>query len=224
MFTGIVEEIGEVVATRSAGDVVVLTVRGPLVASDAKLGDSIAVNGVCLTVVDVGDPGRAESATGTAGDTRAAGGFSVELVPETLKRTGFAGVGAGTRVNLERAVTVGGRLGGHIVQGHVDGVSTLLDRTPGARSDELRFGLAPDLARYVVEKGSITVDGVSLTVAATDGATFTVALIPTTLAHTTLGSLASGDTVNIEVDVVAKYVERLVGGYGGSGRERAVER
>ena len=204
MFTGIVEEIGEVVAVRSTDDVMVLTVRGPLVASDARLGDSIAVNGVCLTVVDL------------AGD---AGVFSVELVPETLKRTGLADVGTGTRVNLERAVAVGGRLGGHIVQGHVDGVSTLLGRRPGPRSDELHFSLAPDPARYVVEKGSITVDGVSLTVAGVRGDSFTVALIPTTLAHTTLGALAAGDTVNIEVDVVAKYVERLARGYGDPGRD-----
>ena len=213
MFTGIVEEIGEVVEARTADDVMVLTVRGPLVCSDARLGDSIAVNGVCLTVVEVG--GSATGAEGTGGG--AAGTFSVELVPETLKRTGLADVAEGRRVNLERAMAVGGRLGGHIVQGHVDGVSTLLQRAPGTRSDELRFGLAPDLARYVVEKGSITVDGVSLTVAATDAGSFTVALIPTTLAHTTLGALAPGDTVNIEVDVVAKYVERLVGGYGGRG-------
>jgi riboflavin synthase len=237
VFTGIVEEIGEVVAARDTDDVLVLTVRGPVVASDARPGDSIAVNGVCLTVVEVGAPATGSaapgsaatgsaagrtSATGTAGPGGVgAGGFTVELVPETLKRTSLADVGAGTRVNLERAVAVGGRLGGHIVQGHVDGVSTLLRRTPGARSDELRFALPPDLARYVVEKGSITVDGVSLTVAATDGTTFTVALIPTTLAHTTLGARVAGDTVNLEVDVVAKYVERLTRGYG---EQRTVER
>ena len=217
MFTGIVEEIGEVVATRSTDDVLVLTVRGPLVASDARLGDSIAVSGVCLTVVEVGGPD-------TGPDT--VGAFSVELVPETLKRTSLAGADAGTRVNRERAGAVGGRLGGHVVQGHVDGVATLLRRTPGARSDELCFALPPDLARYVVEKGSITVDGVSLTVAGTDGATFTVALIPTTLAHTTLGARAAGDTVNIEVDVVAKYVERLTRGYQdpGDGEQWTVQR
>jgi riboflavin synthase len=218
VFTGIVEEIGEVVAARSTDDVLVLTVRGPVVASDARPGDSIAVNGVCLTVVEVGGPDTETSATGAEGLGGAgAGGFSVELVPETLKRTSLADVGEGTRVNLERAVAVGGRLGGHIVQGHVDGVSTLLSRTPGTRSDELRFALPPDLTRYVVEKGSITVDGVSLTVADTAGATFTVALIPTTLAHTTLGARAPGDTVNLEVDVVAKYVERLTRGYGHAG-------
>jgi riboflavin synthase len=203
VFTGIVEEIGEVVDVREDADVVVLSVRGRTVTSDAKHGDSIAVNGVCLTVVD---PDSGADAT-----------FTVELVPETLKRSSLSAMTAGTRVNLERAVPAGGRLGGHIVQGHVDGVASLLSRTPGERSDELRFSLPPDLARYVVEKGSITVDGVSLTVAGTDGATFTVALIPTTLAHTTLGARAAGDTVNLEVDVVAKYVERLVRGYVGAG-------
>jgi riboflavin synthase len=231
VFTGIVEEIGEVVAARTTDDVVVLTVRGPVVAADARLGDSIAVNGVCLTVVALGtDTGAAGPPTGGVDEL---GTFSVELVPETLKRTSLAGAGGGTRVNLERAVAVGGRLGGHIVQGHVDGVGALLRRTPGPRSDELRFSLAPDLARYVVEKGSITVDGVSLTVAGTDGATFDVALIPATLAHTTLGALAQGDTVNLEVDVVAKYVESLTRGYAGAaaapaaaraGEQRTVER
>jgi riboflavin synthase len=176
MFTGIVEEIGEVVAVRESADVVVFTVRGRTVTSDARHGDSIAVNGVCLTVVD---PHGSTDGTFTA-------------------------------------VPVNGRLGGHIVQGHVDGVATLLSRTPGERTDELRFSLAPDLARYVVEKGSITVDGVSLTVAGVSGDAFTVALIPTTLTHTTLGSLQPGDTVNLEVDVVAKYVERLTAGYSGA--------
>ena len=213
MFTGIVEEIGEVVAVRRAEEVLELTVRGPVVSSDAGHGDSIAVSGVCLTVTAVDAPlAGAEAAPGGSGGT-----FRVELVPETLARTSLAGIRAGTRVNLERAVAVGGRLGGHIVQGHVDGVGSLLRRDPGARSDELTFGLPAHLARYVVEKGSITVDGVSLTVAATDGATFSVALIPTTLTHTTLGSRAVGDTVNLEVDVVAKYVERLVAGYAPGG-------
>jgi riboflavin synthase len=195
VFTGIVEEIGEVVAVHRTDEVLVLTVHGPTVCSDARHGDSIAVSGVCLTVT---------------GASAAEGTFRVELVPETLARSSLAGVVEGTRVNLERAVAAGGRLGGHIVQGHVDGVGTLCSRAPGVRSDELRFTLPAGLARYVVEKGSITVDGVSLTVAATDGETFTVALIPTTLAHTTLGARAPGDTVNLEVDVVAKYVERLV--------------
>lgn len=199
MFTGIVEEIGEVLAVRQTADVVALTVRGPTVTADAAPGDSIAVNGVCLTVTD-----RAGGVDGT---------FTVELVPETLRRSSLSGVAAGTRVNLERAVAVGGRLGGHIVQGHVDGVATLLSRAPGERSAELAFSLTPGLARYVVEKGSITVDGVSLTVAAVTSDAFTVALIPTTLANTTLGIRAPGDTVNLEVDVVAKYVERFTSGY-----------
>ena len=215
MFTGIVEEIGEVAAVRRTDEVLELTIRGPTVSSDARHGDSIAVSGVCLTVTAV------EAAADPAADGPG-GTFRVELVPETLARTSLAGVRAGTRVNLERAVAVGGRLGGHIVQGHVDGVGSLLQRDPGVRSDELRFSLPAHLTRYVVEKGSITVDGVSLTVAGTDGATFSVALIPTTLTHTTLGSRAVGDTVNLEVDVVAKYVERLMVGYapGGDGAAR----
>ncbi len=199
MFTGIVEEMGEVLAVAESAEVVVFTVRGRVVTGDAGHGDSIAVNGVCLTVID---PDGATDGT-----------FRVELVPETLRRSSLGAVTAGVAVNLERAVPVGGRLGGHIVQGHVDGVATLLSRAPAERSDELRFSLTPDLARYVVEKGSITVDGVSLTVAGVDADGFTVALIPTTLADTTLGVRAPGDTVNIEVDVLAKYVERLTAGY-----------
>ncbi|MCO1658790.1 riboflavin synthase [Pseudonocardia humida] len=200
MFTGIVEEIGEVLAVRESAEVAVLTVRGPTVTTDARHGDSIAVNGVCLTVID--------AVTAPGGGT-ADGTFTVELVPETLKRTSLAAAAPGAKVNLERAVPVGGRLGGHIVQGHVDGVATLLTRTPGERSDELTFSLPVDLARYVALKGSIAVDGVSLTVAGVTDDTFSVALIPTTLAETTLGAREPGDTVNLEVDVVAKYVERL---------------
>jgi riboflavin synthase len=199
MFTGIVEEIGEVLDVRESAEVVVLTVLGTTVTSDAAHGDSIAVNGVCLTVID------------PAGSTD--GTFTVELVPETLKRSSLGAVAAGARVNLERAVAVSGRLGGHIVAGHVDGVATLLARHPAQRSAELVFSLPPELSRYVVEKGSITVDGVSLTVAGVTSDTFTVALIPTTLAHTTLGMRHPGDTVNLEVDVVAKYVEKLAAGY-----------
>ncbi|NMI00049.1 riboflavin synthase [Pseudonocardia acidicola] len=207
MFTGIVEEVGEIVDVRRTDEVVALTVRGPTVTGDAAHGDSIAVNGVCLTVIDE------EGATD--------GTFTVELVPETLRRSSLSGIEPGAKVNLERALPAGGRLGGHIVQGHVDGVGTVLSRTPGERSDEVRFELPPELARYVVEKGSIAVDGVSLTVAATDGRTFTVALIPTTLADTTLGVRRAGDSVNLEVDVVAKYVERLTAGYLGDSGEEA---
>jgi riboflavin synthase len=215
VFTGIVEEVGEVVAVHRTDELLELTVRGPIVSSDARHGDSIAVSGVCLTVTAVDATAVEAAVDPTVGGT--GGTFRVELVPETLARTSLAGVRAGTRVNLERAVSVGGRLGGHIVQGHVDGVGTLLSRDPGGRSDELRFRLPAHLTRYVVEKGSITVDGVSLTVADTDGSTFSVALIPTTLTHTTLGSCAVGDTVNLEVDVVAKYVERLLVGYASGG-------
>jgi riboflavin synthase len=196
MFTGIVEEVGEILAVRESAEVVVLTVRGPTVTSDAAHGDSIAVNGVCLTVIDP--------------DGSTEGTFTVELVPETLKRSSLSAVTAGLGVNLERAVAAGGRLGGLIMQGHVDGVATLLRRSPSERSDEMVFSLPPDLARYVVEKGSIAVDGVSLTVAEVTDDTFAVALIPTTLANTTLGVRQPGDTVNIEVDVIAKYVEKLV--------------
>ncbi|GEL16626.1 riboflavin synthase [Pseudonocardia asaccharolytica] len=210
MFTGIVEEVGEIVDVRQDDEVVVLTVRGPKVSADAAHGDSIAVNGCCLTVIDD---------EGVSGDQ-----FRVEVVPETLRRTALGSVVAGSKVNLERALPAGGRLGGHIVQGHVDGVGVLVSRTPGERSDEVRFSLPGTLSRYVVEKGSIAVDGVSLTVAGTDPETFTVALIPTTLADTTLGTRRPGDTVNLEVDIVAKYVERLSADYlGGSGGEARIQ-
>ena len=196
MFTGIVEEVGEVREVREQDDVVRLVISGPVVASDTRHGDSIAVNGVCLTAVEVDGAD-----------------FSVELVPETLRRSSLAGVATGARVNLERAMSNGQRFGGHIMQGHVDGTATVISHTPGERTAEIRFRLGDGLARYVVEKGSIAVDGVSLTVASVDRDSFSVALIPTTLADTTLGVRQSGDQVNIEVDVLAKYVERLVSGY-----------
>lgn len=189
MFTGIVEELGEVVEV-VAGPATRLTVRGPLVSADATRGDSIAVNGVCLTVVDV-----------------AGGTFSVDVVAETLSRSSLATVGAGDAVNLERAATLATRLGGHLVQGHVDGVGTLLERTAGGR---IRVGVPAGLSRYLVEKGSVTVDGVSLTVVEAGADFFTVALIPTTLAITTLGRTPVGGRLNLEVDVIAKYVERLL--------------
>jgi len=201
VFTGIVEELGEVVEI-TAGPVARLTVRGPLVSGDARPGDSIAVNGVCLTVVDV-----------------AGGTFTVDVVAETLARSSLAAVAAGDRVNLERAATPATRLGGHLVQGHVDGTGTLLARGPGG---EVRIGLPAGLSRYLVEKGSITVDGVSLTVVEAGADSFTVALIPTTLAVTTLGRTPVGGRVNLEVDVVAKSVERLLStadGTVGGGQE-----
>jgi len=196
MFTGIVEEVGEVREVREQADVVRLVIHGPTAASDARHGDSIAVSGVCLTAVDIDGAN-----------------FSVEMMPETLRRSSLHGVTPGTRVNLERAMSNGQRFGGHIMQGHVDGTATVMSHTPGERTAEIRFRLEPGLARYVVEKGSIAVDGVSLTVASVDRDSFTVALIPTTLAETTLAALRPGDRVNIEVDVLAKYVERLVSGY-----------
>jgi riboflavin synthase len=193
MFTGIVEELGEVVALEHDGDSARLTVRGPLVVSDAVHGASIAVNGVCLTVVDVKDDA-----------------FTVDVMKETLDRSSLSALAAGSPVNLERPVRPTDRLGGHIVQGHVDGVGRIVSREPGERWEVVTVGLPADLARYVVDKGSITVDGISLTVVEARADTFTVALIPTTLELTTLGRKEPGDAVNLEVDVVAKYVERLV--------------
>ena len=194
MFTGIVEELGEVVEVVDLGDAARLTVRGPLVTSDAGPGDSIAVNGVCLTVVDT-----------------ASGVFTADVMRETLARTSLGALEVGSPVNLERPVTLAARLGGHLVQGHVDGTGELLERVPGHRWEILRIELPPDLARYVVTKGSIAVDGVSLTVVEVGPDWFTVSLIPTTLDLTTLGGKQPGDAVNLEVDVVAKYVERLLG-------------
>jgi riboflavin synthase len=198
MFTGIIEELGELVRwSDTAGDSALIAVRAPLVASDARHGDSIAVNGVCLTVVDV------------SGDV-----FTADVMGETLRRSALGALGPDDPVNLERAATLGTRLGGHLVQGHVDGVGTLLSREPSPHWDTVRFALPPALARYVVEKGSITVDGVSLTVAAVGPDWFAVGLIPTTLKLTTLGRKEAGDPVNLEVDVIAKYVERLMGDRG----------
>ncbi len=195
MFTGIVEEMGEVVrVTETGGDSALVTVRGPLVTADARHGDSIAVNGVCLTVVDV--------------DVDA---FTADVMGETLRRSSLGALRPGSGVNLERAATLGTRLGGHLVQGHVDGVGQILAREPAEQWETVRFSLPPRLARYVVEKGSITVDGVSLTVAAAGDDWFSVGLIPTTLTLTVLGTKRVGDPVNLEVDVVAKYVERLLG-------------
>jgi riboflavin synthase len=200
VFTGIVEELGEVVALEEFGDAARLIVRGPLVTAGAAVGDSIAVNGVCLTV------------TGAS-----AGTFSADVMGETLSRSGLGALGAGSAVNLERPLRLGGRLGGHIVQGHVDGTGTILERRPGEHWDVMRIAVPLPLARYVVEKGSIAVDGVSLTVSAL-GAGLTggpdwieVSLIPETLARTTLGRKQPGETVNLEVDMIAKYVERLLG-------------
>ena len=200
MFTGIVEELGHVVSVEQlADDSARLVVSGPVVTGDARHGDSIAVNGVCLTVVDLG-----------------AGSFSADVMAETLKRSSLGALSAGDRVNLERPMAADGRFGGHIVQGHVDGRGTIRGRRRSANWEVVEVDLPADLARFVVPKGSITVDGVSLTVVdVVDGAQpwFSVSLIPTTLADTTLGTKDVGDPVNLEVDVIAKYVERLVGAH-----------
>jgi riboflavin synthase len=212
MFTGIVEELGEIVLvektaiasdTRSAR----VTIRGPEVTSDAAHGDSIAVSGVCLTVIGIG-----------AGE--AAGTFTAELMAETLARTTALGWAPGTRVNLERSVTPATRLGGHIVQGHVDGVGTLVSRTENSGYDDVAIAVPADLGRYIAAKGAVAVDGISLTVIDVSDApaqpgrpgmtTFTLGIIPETRAATTMGRREPGDRVNIEVDVMAKYVERLL--------------
>ncbi|MFN2478695.1 MAG: riboflavin synthase [Pseudonocardiaceae bacterium] len=195
MFTGIVEELGELVSREERPDAARFTVRGPLTSSDARPGDSIAVNGVCLTVVDVD------------GEV-----FSADVIGETLRRSSLGPARRGERLNLERAAKLGHRLGGHLVQGHVDGTGTLLSRTPpqqGAPWELVRIGIPAGLSRYLVEKGSITVDGVSLTVIDVDADAFSIGLIPTTQQLTTLGVRRPGELVNLEVDVIAKYVERL---------------
>lgn len=197
MFTGIVEELGTVAAIEEQGDAIRLTVRASTVLEGTALGDSIAVNGCCLTVV------ASDEDTWTA-----------DVMQETLDKTSLLGVAAGDRVNLERAVTVDKRLGGHIVQGHVDGVGEVLRRTPSEHWEVVEISMPPELGRYLVDKGSITVDGVSLTVVEAKDASFTVSLIPETLARTTLGTRQPGDRVNLEFDVIAKHVEKLlVGGY-----------
>lgn len=201
MFTGIVEELGRVTAIEHLADSARLGVRGLLVTDDAVHGASISVNGVCLTVVTVD-----------------AGEFTVDVMRETLERSSLGSVRPGDPVNLERAMRADGRFGGHVVQGHVDGTATLVERVPGDRWEIVRFTLPEGLARYVVEKGSITVDGVSLTVASVDERSFTVSLIPTTLELTTLGSKGVGDLVNLEVDVIAKYIERLLEAREGGAR------
>ena len=197
MFTGIVEELGRVAAIEDQGDAIRLTIGCGTVVSDAKLGDSIAVNGVCLTVAEFDEAG-----------------FTADVMQESLDRTSLGGLDVGAPVNLERALAANARLGGHIVQGHVDGTGAIVSRTPGEHWEVVRISLPDALDRYIVEKGSIAVDGTSLTVSAVggdDGARwFEVSFIPTTLADTVLGTLDAGATVNLEVDVVAKYIEKLL--------------
>ena len=194
MFTGLVEEVGRVESVEKLGDAARITIAAPLVTSDAKPGDSIAVDGVCLTVVD-----------------NTGGTFSADVMQETLNRSRLGTYAPGSRVNLERALAAGARMGGHIVQGHVDGTGAILDRRASEHWEVVRISLPAELSRYVVGKGSITVDGISLTVVDAGPDFFTVSLIPTTLALTTLGLKQPGDPVNLEVDVIAKYVERMIG-------------
>jgi riboflavin synthase len=197
VFTGIVEELGEVVGKDDLGDCARFTIHGPVVTGDAGHGDSIAVNGVCLTVVEVLPGGQ----------------FTADVMGETLNRSSLRALQAGSPVNLERAAALNSRLGGHIVQGHVDGTGQILVRTPAEHWEVVRIGLPAELARYVVEKGSITVDGISLTVSGLGSEPqdwFEVSLIPTTRELTTLGQAGPGTPVNLEVDVIAKYVERLM--------------
>ena len=201
MFTGIVEGTGTVAALAAAADAsgARLEVDAPWLAGRLEVGESVAVNGCCVTVAEA-----------------TAAGFAADLVAETLRRTALGRLAAGDRVNLERPLPLGGRLGGHLVQGHVDGVARVLDRVPVGDGEEVRVELPPDLERYVVEKGSVAVDGVSLTVAGVGPGWFAVALVPHTLEVTTLGERRPGDLVQLEVDVVAKYVERLVQPWAGA--------
>jgi riboflavin synthase len=197
MFTGIIEELGEVVAWTPSADAGRLTVRAPLAVSDAAHGDSISVSGVCLTVVDKGDDW-----------------FTADVMAETMRMSTLASPSAGDLVNIERAAKVGDRLGGHIVQGHIDGTAEVLAVTEGSAWRVVRFRIAPELAALVVRKGSIALDGVSLTVSAVgrdgDADWFEVSLIPETLAVTTLGRKRSGDVVNVETDILARHVARLL--------------
>jgi riboflavin synthase len=193
MFTGIVEELGVVVDVQAKGDSATLSVRAPVVSTDARHGASIAVNGVCLTVVAQ----RGEI-------------LDFDVMAETLQRSVIGGLTTGEQVNLERPLRVDGRLDGHVVQGHVDGTAVIVSRSPGDGWDAVRFAVPAALARYLAEKGSVAVDGVSLTVTAVGPDWFEVGLIPETLRATTLGRKHPGDAVNIEVDILAKYLARLV--------------
>ena len=205
MFTGIIEELGEVTAWLPSGDSARVTVRAPLAASDAHHGDSIAVDGVCLTVVAQGDDW-----------------FTADVMAESIAASTVGSLGAGDRVNIERAASLGDRLGGHIVQGHVDGTTTILSTEEGSAWRVVRLALPAGLSALVTRKGSIAIDGISLTVSAVSDADepeqwFEVSLIPETLAATTLGAKGAGDAVNLETDILARHVERLLA------VERAVE-
>ena len=191
MFTGIVAELGEVAGVEHHGGAARLTIRGST--EGVALGESIAVNGVCLTVAGILD-----------------GTFTADVMGETLSRSGLGALNPGAPVNLERSARLADRIGGHLVQGHVDATATIISRTPAEHWDQVRISLPGRIARYVVEKGSIAVDGTSLTVSALGDGWFEVCLIPETLKRTTLGTRKPGESVNLEVDVIAKYVERLL--------------
>ncbi|WP_353809201.1 riboflavin synthase [Agromyces sp. SYSU T00194] len=193
MFTGIIEEIGRITRVERTADAARLTVHGPLAVSDARHGDSISVNGVCLTVVDRDD----ES-------------FTADVMAQTLAMSTLADVREGDRVDLERAAKVGDRIGGHIVQGHIDGTAEVVEVRPGEAWRVLRFAIDPAHARLVVDKGSVALDGVSLTVSAVGDDWFEVSLIPETLQATTLGDRVVGDRVNLETDILARQVERML--------------
>lgn len=198
MFTGLIEEVGSVASVVRRGPMIDLTVGAKTVLGDVKTGDSIAVSGVCLTVTAFGNSW-----------------FTVQAVSETLSRTTLGEARAGTPVNLERSLKLGDRLGGHIVQGHVDGVGRIVSRR--GDTGNVTFGIAPEkeLERYIAEKGSVTVDGISLTVTYARPGEFGISIIPHTMAETTLENARAGDRVNIETDVLARYVEKLLGGSGG---------
>lgn len=203
MFTGLIEEIGEITAIEPIGDSLRLTIAGPLVTSDATHGASICVSGVCLTVIEQGKT------------TDGRGTFTADVMAQSIRMSALSDLAEGSKVNLERAVRVDTRLGGHIVQGHVDGTATLLSATPGDAWQVLRFSLSPDLAPLLVDKGSVTLSGVSLTVSAISGEGeteqwFEVSLIPETLTATILGSLQPGDRVNVETDILARHVARML--------------
>jgi riboflavin synthase len=193
MFTGIVEELGRVKAIEPQADALRLTIEGPLVVSDANRGDSIAVCGTCLTVVE-------HDATS----------FTADVMQETLNLTSLAGIKVGDPVNLERAMTAATRFGGHVVQGHVDGLGEIISRTPSENWELVKVRIPKQLMKYVVLKGSITIDGVSLTVNEVGDDFIGLSLIPETLKLTTLGSKQPGDKVNVEADVMAKHIERLL--------------
>jgi riboflavin synthase len=203
MFTGIVEDLGEVEAIEHEGDSARIYIRSVKVTQDARIGDSIAVNGVCLTVTTL---------LGSPPGHNAPRGFVADVMGETLRLTSLKDIAPGTKVNLERSVKVTDRLGGHLVQGHVDGTATIVSRDPQEHWEIVRIGLPADLSKYVAHKGSVTVDGISLTVSGVADDWFEVSLIPETLKRTTLGVKQPGEPVNLEVDVIAKYVEKLLGG------------